>query len=90
MAYEVSVRETHVCIKNISFGLEFAVVMFQKNKIFISFANFQNLVFDIDGVIASLSITFKGRFTIHFNCNSEEKKKGVKLFSGINGLKLMA
>ena len=34
LAYEVSVRQTYVCIKNIQFGLEYAVVMFAKFKIF--------------------------------------------------------
>ena len=64
--------------------------MFPKLRFFTSFANFQNLVFDIDGVIAPLSITFEGQLTIHFNRNYEEKKKRVKFFSAIKGLKVMA
>ena len=44
--------------------MEFAVVMFPKLRLFTFFTNFQNLVFDIDGVVAPLSITFEGQFTI--------------------------
>ena len=45
-----------------------------KVKFFTSFANFQNLVSHIDSVIAPVSFTFEGRFTIHFNRNYVEKK----------------
>ena len=63
---------------------------FQNIRFFASFANFQDLVFDIGGIISPLSITFEGLFTIQFNRNNEEKKIGVKPLSPINGLKVMA
>ena len=37
-------------------------------------------VFDIDGIISPLYITFEGLFTIHFNRNNEEKKKRGEMF----------
>ena len=67
-------------MKNTTFGLEFAVVRFQTKILLTSFANFQNLVFDIVGVIAELSSTFEGWFTIHFNGNYVEKKKRCETF----------
>ena len=78
--YDVSVRQTNVCIKSIPFGLEFAVIKFPKYKIVHLFTNFQILVFDIDGVMAPLSFTFEGRFTIHFNRNYVQKKKRGETF----------
>ena len=38
------------------------------------------MVFDIDGVIATLSFTFEGRFTIHFDRDYVEKKKRGETF----------
>ena len=45
-----------------------------------AFAYFQHLIFEIVDFIAPLSLILEGWFTIHFDSNYVEKKRGVKLF----------
>ena len=81
----MSLKQTVQCqYEKSMFYLEFAVVRFST-----SFANVLNLVFGIVSIIATLSIIPEGWFTNPFNRNYVGKKEGVKLFSQINGLKII-